>query len=241
MMPPVVILAGGAATRLRPRTETIAKSMLMIAGAPFIARQLQLLQSNGIKKVVICSGFLSQQIEDFVKDGSQFGLSVSFCPDGEKLLGTGGAVKKALALLEDEFFVMYGDSYLTVNFKDVHDHFLKHPNKALMTVFKNRNAWISSNIVFKEGNIILYDKNNLTKEMEYTDYGLGILKNSSFESMANKDIFDLSELYQDIISKKQMSAYEVSERFYEIGSLDGLAETEKYILNTNGPGRSNNG
>jgi NDP-sugar pyrophosphorylase family protein len=236
MMPPVVILAGGVATRLRPITETIPKSMIAVAGKPFIAQQLFLLRKNGIKKAVICCGHLSKQIEDFVKDGSQFGLSVTFSNDGEKLLGTGGAIKKALPLLEDEFFVMYGDSYLTVDFKDVYDHFLKESNTGLMTVLKNHNAWDKSNIVFKEGRIIIYDKKNKTQDMDYIDYGLGILKRSAFDAMGEKQVFDLSELYQDIISKKKMTGYIVSERFYEIGSLNGLTETEKYILKTKGAG-----
>jgi len=233
MMPSVVIIAGGAATRLRPVTETVPKALLMVAGKPFIAHQLLLLRKNGIKKIVICSGRLSKQIEDFVSDGSEFGLSVTFSVDGEKLLGTGGAVKKALPLLEEEFFVMYGDSYLTVHFNDVYDYFRAYSGMGLMTVFKNRNTRGNSNIVFKGGKIITYDKKNKMEEMDYIDYGLGILKKTAFDAMAAKEIFDLSELYQDIISKKQMSAYEVSERFYEIGSLSGLAETERYILGRN--------
>jgi len=232
MMPSVVIIAGGVATRLRPITQTIPKALLTVAGEPFMAHQLLLLQKNGIRDVVICSGYLSQQIEDFVGDGSRFGLSVRFSNDGEKLLGTGGAVKKALPLLGDDFFVMYGDSYLTVNFKDVYDCFKASLSLGLMTVFKNHNAWDNSNIVFEGGRIIIYDKKNKFPGMDYIDYGLGLLKKSAFDVMGAKEIFDLSELYQDIISKDKMVGFEVAERFYEIGSLNGLAETEKYILNT---------
>ena len=230
MMPPVVIIAGGKATRLRPITDNSPKSLLRVAGKPFISHQLTLLHKNGIKNVVICSGYLSHLIEDFVGDGSQYGLSVKFSNDGEKLLGTGGAVKKALSLLDEEFFVLYGDSYPTVNFKFVFDHFVKSPGMGLMTVFKNRNAYDSSNIVFKDKQIITYDKKNKTEDMEFIDYGLGILRKSSFDGMASREAFDLAELYQDIIQKKQMSSYEVLERFYEVGSLDGLADTERYIL-----------
>ena len=232
MMPSVVILAGGIATRLRPITETVPKALLMVAGKPFIAHQLSLLKNNGIKKVVICSGYLSQQLENYVGDGSKFGLTVIFSVDGEKLLGTGGAVKKALPLLEEEFFVMYGDSYLTVDFRDVYDYFSTQQSMGLMTVLKNHNAWDKSNIVFKEHRIIIYDKKNKAEGMDYIDYGLGILRKQAFDVMASKDIFDLSELYQDIISKGQMSGHEVLERFYEIGSISGLAETESYILNS---------
>jgi NDP-sugar pyrophosphorylase family protein len=239
MMPPVVILAGGIARRLRPITETVPKSLLIVAGEPFIAHQLRLLRKNGIKKAVICSGYLSQKIENFVGNGNQFGLSVSYSVDGDKLLGTGGAVKKALPLLGEEFFVMYGDSYLTVNFKHVYDYFLTSSDMGLMTVFKNHNVWDNSNIVFKGGKIITYDKKNKIKGMDYIDYGLGILKKRAFDAMADREVFDLSELYQDIISKNQMSGYEATERFYEIGSLSGLAETERHILKTKTQERGN--
>ncbi len=236
MMPSVVIIAGGVATRLRPITETVPKSLILVAGKPFIAHQLHLLRKNGIKKVVICTGFLSRQIEDFVGDGSQYDLSVIFSDDGEKLLGTGGAVKKALPLLEEEFFVTYGDTYLTVNFKDVYEYFRTQQSLGLMTVFKNCNAWDKSNIVFKGRQIVRYDKKNKTEDMDYIDYGMGILKKSSFSAMVSKDVFDLAELYQGMISKKQMSAYEVPERFYEIGSMSGLADTERFIFGQNGRG-----
>lgn len=232
-MPPVVILAGGTATRLRPITETIPKALVTVAGEPFIAHQLYLLKKNGINKVVICTGHLGEQIEAFVGDGSKFSLSVKFSADGEKLLGTGGAVKKALPLLGDTFFVMYGDSYLTVNFKSVYDSFMTSTGIGLMTVFKNHNSWDSSNIVFQNGKIVTYDKKSKIKGMDYIDYGLGIFKKKAFDAMAEREVFDLSELYQDIISRKQMYGYEVPERFYEIGKMSGLAETENYILNSN--------
>jgi len=230
MMPSVVILAGGIATRLRPITEKIPKAMLTIAGEPFIAHQLHLLKNNGVSKIMICAGYLGHQIEEFVGDGSKFGLSVQYSLDGEKLLGTGGAIKKALPLLEEEFFVMYGDSYLTVNFKDVYDSFQANSKLGLMTIYQNLDAWDKSNVVFKDGQIVVYDKKKKAEGMDYIDYGLGLLKKEAFKAMADQEIFDLSEVYQDLILKKQLSGYVASERFYEIGSHHGLEETEKYIL-----------
>lgn len=232
MMPSAVIIAGGIATRLRPVTAIIPKAMLPVAGCPFIAHQLTLLRKNGVSKVVVCSGYLSRQIEDFVGDGSKFGLSVGFSVDGEQLLGTGGTVKKALPLLGDIFFVMYGDSYLKVDFAAIYEHFIAQGKSGLMTVFRNRGAWDNSNIVFKDGEIITYDKKSRSADMEYIDYGLGILRKSAFDDLKDKSIFDLAEVYQKMISKGQMSGYEVSERFYEIGSWAGLAETEKFISET---------
>ncbi|MBF0511044.1 MAG: nucleotidyltransferase family protein [Candidatus Omnitrophica bacterium] len=228
-MPPVVILAGGLATRLRPMTETIPKAMLSLAEEPFIAHQLRLLKANGITHVVLCCGYLGEQIEEFVGDGKKFGLSVSYSYDGDKLLGTGGAIKKALPFLGDVFFVMYGDSYLPVNFKNVYDYFIHgQVCLGLMTVLNNKNAWDNSNIVFEANSIVVYDKKQQIKGMDYIDYGLGLLRKEAFNSVYG-DVFDLSVIYQDIIAQKKMAGYEVFERFYEIGSPAGLAETENYI------------
>ena len=230
MMPAVAILVGGQATRLYPVTKAIPKAMLRVAGKPFIAHQLALLKKNGITKVVICSGYLSEQIEDFIGDGKQFGLSVNFSADGEKPLGTGGAIKKALPLLKDTFFVMYGDTYLTIDFRSISDFFLSQNKKGLMTVLRNKDQWGKSNIVLRNDKIIKYDKKEKTMDMEYIDYGLSILTKSAFDETYNKEVFDLAELYKSLIEKKQMLGYEVKDRFYEIGSSEGLAETEKYLL-----------
>ncbi len=229
-MPSVVILAGGWAKRLYPITKTIPKAMVEVAGKPFIAHQLCLLKKNGFKNVIICSGHLSKQIEDFVRDGKNFGLSVRFSVDGKKLLGTAGAIKKALPLLTDIFLVMYGDSYLDIDFQSVIDYFSSQDKKGLMTVLKNKNRWNKSNIIYENGDILLYDKHICNKKMEYIDYGLGMLRKSAFGKIGKKEVFDLVEVYKGLIQEKQMLGFEVKNRFYEIGSPDGLAETEKYLF-----------
>jgi MurNAc alpha-1-phosphate uridylyltransferase len=230
MMPAVAILVGGYATRLYPVTKAIPKAMLQVAGKPFIAHQLALLKKNGITKVVICSGYLSEQIEDFIGDGKQFGLSINFSADGEKPLGTGGAIKKALPLLKDTFFVMYGDTYLPIDFKSVSDFFLSQNKKGLMTVLRNKDQWGKSNIVLKNGKIIKYDKKEKTMNMEYIDYGLSMLRKAAFDEIGAEEVFDLAEVYQSLIANEQMISYEVKSRFYEIGSAQALTETEEYLL-----------
>jgi NDP-sugar pyrophosphorylase family protein len=230
MMPTVAILVGGYATRLYPVTKAIPKAMLRVAGKPFIAHQLALLKKNGITKVVICSGYLSEQIEDFIGDGKQFGLSINFSADGEKPLGTGGAIRKALLLLGDTFFVMYGDTYLTIDFKSISDFFLSQNKKGLVTVLRNKDQWGKSNIVLKNGKIIKYDKKEKTTDMEYIDYGLSMLRKSAFDEIRDEEVFDLAKVYQSLIYKEQMIGYEVKSRFYEIGSAQALAETEEYLL-----------
>jgi NDP-sugar pyrophosphorylase family protein len=229
MMPKVVILAGGPATRLYPVTHTVPKVMIEVAGKPFIAHQLELLKKNGIENVVICLGYLGERIKDFIKEGDPFGIKVEYSFDGEKLLGTAGAINKALNLLDEVFFVIYGDSYLRADFKAISDYFLSHNKKGLMTVIKNQNRWDKSNIVYNNGKIIKYDKNNPTDDMEYIDYGLALLKKEIFLQHSYGQVFELDRVYQDLIQGQEMLAYEVKERFFEIGSLSGLEETRKYL------------
>lgn len=231
MISKLVLLAGGKATRLRPVTEAIPKSLLEVAGKPFIDHQLELIKRNNITQVVICVSYLGGQVREFVGDGSRYGLKIDYSFDGDTLLGTGGTIKNALDLLDDKFFVMYGDSYLTADFKIISDYFLKGNKSGLMTVFKNEGKWDKSNIDFRDGKIINYDKSIENKNMEYIDYGLGILKKRAFEDFKNEKVFDLEAVYKNLLRKKELLGYEVSERFYEIGSFRGLEETQAFLEN----------
>jgi N-acetyl-alpha-D-muramate 1-phosphate uridylyltransferase len=228
---PLVLLAGGLATRLYPVTHNIPKSMLEIAGKPFIAHQLELIKKNNIEKVIICAGRLGEQILDYVGNGDKFDLDVKYSFDGEKLLGTGGAIKKALNLLENEFFIMYGDSYLDIDFNAINKYFKRFGKSGLMTVLKNENLWDKSNIIFKEGKLLKYDKKNYLPEMNYIDFGLGIVRKGSFDLFNGIDEFDLADLYMKLLEKDELIGYEVFNRFYEIGSFKGIEETEKYSKN----------
>lgn len=225
----VVILAGGLATRLRPLTETIPKSLVLVNNEPFIVHQLRLLRQNSIEKVVICIGYLGNKIVDLIGDGSKFGLKVQYSDDGQALLGTAGAIKKALPMLSENFFVLYGDSYLTCNYADVQKHFENQQKLGLMTVFKNNGQWDKSNIEFLQGKIIAYNKHQQTARMHYIDYGLGVFNKQAFVNIADERPHDLAELYQALLARQQLSAYEVSERFYEIGSFTGIAELGYYL------------
>ncbi len=226
----LALLAGGLATRLRPITQEIPKAMIDINGKPFIVRQLELLNKNGIKEVIICAGYLGEQIRDYIKDGSGSGMKVEYSFDGDKLLGTGGAIKKALPLLNDVFFVMYGDSYLDVDFREIASYFLRSNKKALMTVLKNNGQWDKSNVVFKNGRIINYDKKYFVPEMNYIDYGLGIMRKSVFNDIKDNEVVDLADIYKYLVNEDQLVGYEVKERFYEIGSFKGIEETREYLL-----------
>lgn len=228
-MLPVAILAGGLATRLRPITEKIPKALVEVAGRPFVAWQLDQLREEGVNKVVICTGYLGSMLEEVVGDGRSFGLQVLYSHDGEKLLGTGGALKKASSLLGDEFFVLYGDSYLPINFKEVEQTYKESGGLGLMTVLANQNQWDKSNVLFVDGQLIEYNKRNPSPKMHHIDYGLGILRAESLAPYSETEPFDLADLYHMLSLKGDLQGHEVYNRFYEIGSHIGLAETEAYF------------
>ncbi|MCX5848671.1 MAG: nucleotidyltransferase family protein [Deltaproteobacteria bacterium] len=226
---PVAILAGGLSTRLKPITENIPKALVDVAGKPFIVRQLDYLQQQGIARVVLCLGHLGEQVEALVGDGSALGLDVRYSWDGPRLLGTGGALKKALPLLDESFFVYYGDSYLPIDFKAVERDFLVSGKPAIMTVVKNNDQWDKSNVLFCNGCIAEYNKQVPRPEMTYIDYGLGILSASVFENVPIDQPFDLADIYHELSIRGLLAGHEVFERFYEIGSHKGLDETIQYF------------
>lgn len=228
-MLPVAILAGGLATRLHPITQTIPKSLVEVAGIPFIVRQLDYLQRQGITDVIMCIGYLGEQVKALLGDGSSFGLKVSYSWDGPKLMGTGGALRQALPLLGKEFFVFYGDSYLPIDFRKVEESFRHSGKPALMTVLRNRDQWDKSNVLFQDNSLLWYNKRIPTPDMAYIDYGLGILSTRVFKDVPLDEQFDLAEIYHNLSVRGDLAGYEVFERFYEIGSPKGLEETIKYF------------
>ncbi|EAY57000.1 MAG: putative nucleotidyl transferase [Leptospirillum rubarum] len=228
-MYPVALLAGGLATRLRPITEKIPKALIEVAGQPFIFRQLNYLKGQGVTQVVLCTGYLGEQIEAIVGDGSSIGLDVRYSPDGPVLLGTGGALRKALPLLDKSFFVLYGDSFLPCDFKKVQAAFETGGKPSLMTVLRNENRWDKSNVLFREGSLIEYNKSLPKPEMEHIDYGLGILSAEVLMEYPAGQPLDLADVYHRLSLDGSLAGFEVNERFYEIGSHSGLRETERYF------------
>ncbi len=226
---PVAILAGGMATRLMPLTEKIPKALIDINGEPFVSHQLRLLRSRGIDRVIICVGHLGEMIQDFVEDGRRFEIQVEYSFDGGRLLGTGGAVKKALDLLGESFYVLYGDSYLPCDFKKIQATFEDSGKKGLMTVFRNDGAWDTSNVEFKDGQILAYDKQRPSPRMRHIDYGLGVFRREAFDFVPDDTTFDLADLYRFLLGKGELAAREVDERFYEIGSVEGLEELKRHL------------
>lgn len=226
---PVAILAGGLATRLRPTTEKIPKALMPVAGQPFLAHQLRLLQSAGIRKVVLCVGYRGEMIEQEFGDGRNFGVELSYSFDGPELLGTGGAVKKAQPLLGQRFLVLYGDSYLPIDYSAPARAFVASGKLGLMTVFRNEGRWDTSNVWFQDGAIKSYRKKERTPEMRYIDYGLGILDANALAPWPDGKAFDLADVYGDLVSRNELAGFEVEHRFYEVGSPEGLAELDAML------------
>lgn len=224
-----VILAGGLGTRLRPIINKIPKSMIKIKNKPFLEYQIELLRKNDINEIILCVGYLGEQIEDYFGNGKKLGVNIKYSYENKQLLGTGGAIRNTLDLLSNYFFVLYGDSYLNVNYKEIYNYFLKVNYHALLVIYKNNNKWDKSNVMFKDGIVEIYDKNNYIPEMEFIDYGLSILSKRIVMRIPKNVGYDLANLYKDLSEEKKLAGYEVLERFYEIGSKEGLKEFENYI------------
>jgi len=226
---PVAILAGGLATRLRPLTEKVPKILLTIAGRPFLAHQLELLRAQGITRVVLCLGHLGEMVVRDFAQGQAYGVRLDYSFDGPKLLGTGGALRQALPLLGDRFFVMYGDSYLATPFTPIADSFLESGKSGLMTVYRNEGRYDTSNVVFREGQIVCYDKKVRSPQMQHIDYGLSLFEASVFAQWPAGTAFDLADVLHRLVATGDLAGFEVPERFYEIGSPSGLAELEEKL------------
>jgi NDP-sugar pyrophosphorylase family protein len=210
-------------------TQDVPKSLLEAGGEPFIFHQLRLLKGSGLDRIVILAGYLGEMIEQVVGDGSILGLQVEYAYDGEKLLGTAGAVRQALSKLGPEFFLLYGDSYLPCDYRRVYEAFKSQGQPALMTVYRNQGRFDTSNVEFASGHIVAYDKVRLNPRMAHIDYGLGLFARKCFLDLPADEPRDLAQVYQDLLARGQLGACEVFERFYEVGSFAGLAEFQAFI------------
>jgi N-acetyl-alpha-D-muramate 1-phosphate uridylyltransferase len=228
---PVAILAGGLATRLRPVTETVPKVLLEVAGKPFLEHQLARLRAQGVVDVVLCVGYLGEAIRDRYGDGRAHGVRIRYAFDGPKLLGTGGAIRNALPLLGEAFFVMYGDSYLRIDFAQVEGAFRRLAKPGLMTIFHNRGLWDVSNVCYANGTIQRYDKALRDPKMQHIDYGLSVFKSEVFAEYPPDTVLDLAQVMRTLVDRGDMAGFEAQERFYEIGSPEGWRELDQFLDN----------
>lgn len=226
----IVILAGGKATRLLPLTKTIPKSMIEIHGKPFLLHQIELLTKNNVNDIILCVGKSSKQIIDFFGNGEKFHVSMQYSIENEDcLLGTAGALKNAETKLDDNFFVMYGDSYLPINFRDIFGEFIKSDSLGLMTIYRNEQKFDKSNISVRDGIITSYYKSGKNDNLDYIDYGLLVLSKKTLDLIPSNDFVDLDFLINALIEKNELASYEVKNRFYEIGSFSGIEDFKNFI------------
>ena len=226
-----VILAGGRGTRMAPLTDTLPKALLPVAGRPFADWQLMWLRAEGVDEVIYSIGHLGDQIRSHVGGGRKWGLTVRYVDEGPQLRGTGGALRQALdeGALAEQFIVLYGDSYLTIDVDSVWAAFAASKCAALMSVYRNDGEWEQSNAVFSDGMVSRYEK-GLTKvpsDMRYVDYGLSIFRASTVERwIPCNTVVDLADTLSTLSAAGELAGYEALERFYEIGSPSGLRSLE---------------
>jgi NDP-sugar pyrophosphorylase family protein len=225
--PTICILAGGLGTRLGSVVRDTPKPLLPVAGRPFLDWQLELLAASGVRRAVLCVGYLGERIEAEI-GARRHGIEVLYRYDPPQLAGTAGAIRGALDLLGDAFAVLYGDTYLRIDYADVWARFVASGQPALMTVLRNEGAWDTSNVVLGEdGTILVYDKQQRLPEMRWIDYGLGCLRADALDELPDEP--DLSGIYRLLAQQGRLAGYEATERFYEIGTPESLAETESFM------------
>ena len=202
--------------------------MVKVQGKPFLEYQLELLRRGGITNIVLCIGYMGEQIKSQFGDGEKWGINIKYSSE-DKPLGTAGALKKAEALLNDTFFTMYGDSYLFLDFSRIMSYFESQNKLALMPVYKNYDQYDRSNTVVEGDLVRKYSKKEKTEDMVYIDYGANIFRKEALEMISESQFYSLDELFPRLIEMDELLAFEVKERFYEIGSPQGLKEFEEYI------------
>jgi NDP-sugar pyrophosphorylase family protein len=228
MLPTICILAGGLGKRLGQRTAGTPKPLLDVAGEPFVLHQLRLLAAHGADRVVLCVGYLGEMIEDRV-GRAQYGIAIDYSYDSPRLDGTLGAIRRALPLLGDRFLVLYGDTYLRLDYGAAVADWIRSDAPAMMTVLRNDGRWDTSNVVYAKRQVLVYDKRDLTPDMHWIDYGLGGLKIEALRAVEEGE-GDLAVLYQRLARVGLLHGFLATERFYEIGTPIGLAETESFLL-----------
>lgn len=227
MLPPICILAGGLGTRLGDITQHTPKPLIEVAGEPFLNHQIRALARRGANKIVLCVGYLGEQIEQRIGP-SWGGVEIVYSYDSKDLDGTLGAVRRARHLLGDRFLVLYGDTYLQIDFAAFADAWVQSERLGAMSVLRNRNQWDRSNAVYRDGVVVTYDKFATSDDMEWIDYGLGALDAKTLDWVSN-DVTELAYLYHELSRRGELFGFEATERFYEIGSPSALSETDAFL------------
>jgi len=225
----MVILAGGVGTRMRPLTEGRPKAMIMIEDKPFLEHQIELLRENRVTEIVLCVGYLADQIKDYFGDGTGFGVDIRYSEEKGQLLGMAGALKNAEPLLSEEFLAMNGDSYLLLDYAEIVSYFKKRGKLALMVVYRNLDRYKERNVAIEGELVTIYDRNEMLPWMKYIDAGLWAFRKDALSLIPQHCAVSQEEFFHRLIERNALLAFEVSQRFYEIGSFDGLTEFSQLI------------
>ena len=217
-------MAGGLATRLRPLTDAVPKAMVDIQGKPFLEYQLDLLRRNGVDDIVLCVGHLADQVREHFGDGRALGVRLQYSDEGLKLMGTSGALKKAQPLLAEMFFVLDGDSYLALDYRGIMTGFEGRDKLALMVVYKNHDRYDKSNTAIDGGMVTAYDRGQKIPGLVHIHAGLSVLRREALALIPGDRPSSQDELWSGLIARGQLMAFTASSRFYEVGSVSGLAE-----------------
>jgi N-acetyl-alpha-D-muramate 1-phosphate uridylyltransferase len=224
---PVCILAGGFGTRLGQLAQDVPKALMPIGGRPFVFYQLQALADQGATYVVLCVGHMGELIEHEIGH-ERFGITIAYSHDGPGNDGTLGAIKRAASLLGPRFFYLYGDTVLQIDYPDVESAWRNSGRPGIMTVLRNLGQWGTSNADFHAGLVVGYEKEAPRPDMQWIDYGMGGLSTQAL-SLAPARTRDLAALHAALAAKGLLAGYEVTQRFYEIGTPDALAETTTFL------------
>jgi NDP-sugar pyrophosphorylase family protein len=230
-----VILAGGLGTRMRPLTSRVPKALIPVGDTPFAHYQLTWLANHGVAEVVYSIAVLGDMIRDFVGNGRRWGLSVSYVEDGKELVGTAGALRRVYdaGLLHDSFLVLYGDSFLPFDFRQLTQAFERQTRPAMMAVYRNQGRYDTGNVQYADGVVRLYRKGGpgaTQPDMNYIDYGVSVLRRVIIvDHVAAGDTKDLADIYHRLSVESRLAGWEVGERFYEVGSPAGLRDFEGWV------------
>jgi N-acetyl-alpha-D-muramate 1-phosphate uridylyltransferase len=229
-----VILAGGLGTRLRPLTLKKPKAMVEVLGKPFLEYELLHLKRNGFEDFVLCVGYKSEQIREYFRDGTSLGVSLIYSSDGERQLGPVGALKKASRLLRDEFMVIYGDSFLMMDYPGFKADFRTSGKLAMMSVLENRNSYGRSDVVVENGLVTEYNKTKQSPQMVWINFGATMLRKGALDIVEEGSEMGEERFYNELIVRRELAAFITFKRFNEIGTLDGLGQFEKFLKENGG-------
>lgn len=224
-----VILAGGLGTRLGTITMSTPKAMALVNGRPFLEYEVSLLRENGVDDLVLCVGHMSEQIEDHFGEGDDFGVRIRYVSDGPRLLGAAGALKRALPLVGESFFVTYGDAYLRLDYPALMARLSSSSALGVMAVYRNGNRHGNSDLVVRDGRVVRYDKRHREEGMDWINFGVSALRREALDLIPSGRPCDEEEFYGEMIRRGQLRAFGVTKRFYEIGTPHSLQEFERFV------------